>query len=248
MLYANEPHHYLSTMYSADKYGVVLNYVIMSIFTTHHRMLRQIKSIHHMRINGNLKLHGEDPSMGFHGFPWASMNFYYVILLNVTPSLDTSKFHVLGPLNVTLDGVAPVRKLQNIFGNNWPMPPMGLSHVTYCYMAPENEAEIAAVAKKQDATFRNQAVWKDGNRIARLVYHKDGAHTELEGEVTVQLVIEDVIEGFHEGKRFLQVIYQPKLEDLPVIPRPDRFDSDSSESSSQQSGTLAFTLSQVKKE
>lgn len=127
----------------------------------------------------------------------------------------TSNFQIVSYEEVRVDGVAPPRKLQNILGDNWPAPPLAINHVTYCYIAPEDSDSIQQYADSIGATFREQSVRRDGSRLARLIYHGDGAHTAFAGS-TLQcaLVLEDVLSGKWTGYRFLHIVHAPKR--IPV--------------------------------
>jgi hypothetical protein len=129
-----------------------------------------------------------------------------------------SNFQIAGHRQVNVLGLAPRDMLQNIPGMNWPSPPMQINHVTYCYIDATESDAIQLLANKIDATFQDLAVRVDGGRYARAVYHGKDQHVCLNGPTPCCLVIEDVLEGRHQGTRWLHLVYLS--QQVEVTPKP----------------------------
>jgi len=137
----------------------------------------------------------------------------------VTPA---SVFQFAGAsIRVRIDGQASRFGLRNISGFNWPSPPLDFDHVTYCYIDDEKMVEIQKYANQIGAELRSEEVWTDGNRQARLVYHGDGENKHLTGTASIQLVVEDVIEGSYKGSRWVHLVYVP--DEWIDIPKPETY-------------------------
>ncbi|KAI8910070.1 hypothetical protein DFJ77DRAFT_115695 [Powellomyces hirtus] len=130
-----------------------------------------------------------------------------------------SDFHVGSTMTINVLGCAPRETLRNIHGFNWPSPPLSIDHVTYSYIDDAQSAQIQQYADACEAGFRHQEVRVDRNRVARLIYHGDGAHVHLKGPVVCLLVVEDVLEGNYAGTRWLHLVHSPGMAGIPKKPK-----------------------------
>lgn len=78
--------------------------------------------------------------------------------------VQLSEFHIVSSELITITGLAAPAKLRNISGFNWPSPPLSIDHVTYCYIDQQQSEEIDKWAADNDATFRSEEVYREGNR------------------------------------------------------------------------------------
>ena len=61
------------------------------------------------------------------------------------------------------------------------------------------------------------------------MYHADGVQSKLVGDTTCSFVIEDILEGFYKGKRYLHLIHAPSTRAIPPKPVEVKIDSVKSE-------------------
>jgi len=71
-------------------------------------------------------------------------------------------FDIVGVSQLSVNGIAPRRALQNILGDNWPTPPLKINHVSYVYVS--GDEEIQMLADQHGARFRQESVYTDDNR------------------------------------------------------------------------------------
>ena len=68
---------------------------------------------------------------------------------------------VVGRTSITVVGLAPKERLQNISGDNWPEKPCGREYVTYTYIEEPSTCTAVNTASTYSATLRTREVYKD---------------------------------------------------------------------------------------
>jgi hypothetical protein len=65
-----------------------------------------------------------------------------------------------------------------------------------------------ALAEAYGARFRQESVFTDGNRVARLIYHSDNAHTTFGDTINCLLVLETTAK---EDEKWLHLVHVPSV-------------------------------------
>ena len=124
------------------------------------------------------------------------------------PIIDqlSAKFMIVGTIPVSIHGVALNPGLQNLLSHNWPNPPLAIDRLSYVYVSGETIGETFAAA--YGAKFRQESVYTDGNRVARLIYHSDNAHTTFGDTINCLLVLETTAK---EDEKWFHLVHVPSV-------------------------------------